>query len=147
MSVSSASVLSHLGCVATPWIVACHALLSMGFSRQAYWSGLPLPPPGIFPSQCLFSLSRLLHWQAGSLPLAPPDLLTALFNFQLEICNCVCNICLSALQGRNFPSKCITLCPNVPFPEFLFSAGFFVPTPNMDIMLAFYRLCLHNWTY
>ena len=30
----------------TPWAVACQAPLSMGFSRQEYWSGLPFPPPG-----------------------------------------------------------------------------------------------------
>ena len=30
----------------TPWIVAYQAPLSMGFSRQEYWSGLPCPPPG-----------------------------------------------------------------------------------------------------
>ena len=30
----------------TPWTVACQAPLSMGFSRQEYWSGLPCPPPG-----------------------------------------------------------------------------------------------------
>ena len=30
----------------TPWIVASQAPLSMGFSRQEYWSGLPLPSPG-----------------------------------------------------------------------------------------------------
>ena len=30
----------------TLWIVACQASLSMGFSRQEYWSGLPCPPPG-----------------------------------------------------------------------------------------------------
>ena len=31
----------------TLWIVACQALLSMGFSRQEYWSGLPcVVPPG-----------------------------------------------------------------------------------------------------
>ena len=29
-----------------PWTVACQALLSMGFSRQEYWSVLPLPTPG-----------------------------------------------------------------------------------------------------
>ena len=29
----------------TPWIVACQAPLSMGFSRQEYWSGLPFPSP------------------------------------------------------------------------------------------------------
>ena len=34
-----------------PWTVAHQAPLSMGFSRQEYWSGLPCPPPGIFPTQ------------------------------------------------------------------------------------------------
>ena len=32
--------------LATPWTVAHQALLSMGFSRQVYWSGLPFPSPG-----------------------------------------------------------------------------------------------------
>ena len=32
----------------TPWTVACQAPLSMEFSRQEYWSGLPFPSPGIF---------------------------------------------------------------------------------------------------
>ena len=34
---------------ATPWTMACQALLSMEFSRQEYWSGLPFPFPGYFP--------------------------------------------------------------------------------------------------
>ena len=33
----------------TPWTVARHAPLSMGFSRQEYWSGLPFPSPGDLP--------------------------------------------------------------------------------------------------
>ena len=33
----------------TPWSVACWAPLSMGFSRQEYFSGLPLPSPGDLP--------------------------------------------------------------------------------------------------
>ena len=33
----------------TPWTVACQAPLSMGFSRQEYWSGLPCTPPGELP--------------------------------------------------------------------------------------------------
>ena len=33
----------------TPWTVARQAPLSMGFSRQEYWSGLPCPPPGDLP--------------------------------------------------------------------------------------------------
>ena len=32
--------------LATPWTVACHAPLSMAFSRREYWSGLPFPSPG-----------------------------------------------------------------------------------------------------
>ena len=34
---------------ATPWNVAHQAPLSKGFSRQEYWSGSPLPPPGDLP--------------------------------------------------------------------------------------------------
>ena len=37
----------------TPWTVAHQAPLSMEFSRQEYWSGLPLPSPGNFPNQGL----------------------------------------------------------------------------------------------
>ena len=47
--------LSRVRLFATPWAVAYHVPLSMGFSRQKYWSGLPfrspedLPNPGIEP--------------------------------------------------------------------------------------------------
>ena len=37
--------LSHVWLVATPWTEAYQAPLSMGFSRQEYWSGVPLPSP------------------------------------------------------------------------------------------------------
>ena len=40
---------SHVRLLVTPWTVAHQAPLSMGFSRQEYWSGFPCPPPGIFP--------------------------------------------------------------------------------------------------
>ena len=33
----------------TPWVTAHQAPLSMGFSRQEYWSGLPFPSPGDLP--------------------------------------------------------------------------------------------------
>ena len=52
----SACTLSHAGLSVTPWIVAHQASLSLGFSRQEYWSGLPspssgdLPDPGIEPT-------------------------------------------------------------------------------------------------
>ena len=35
--------------LATPWTVACQAPLSMGFSWQECWSGLPFPSPGDLP--------------------------------------------------------------------------------------------------
>ena len=50
-----AQSLNYVQLSATPWTVACQAPLSMGFSRQKYWSGLPfsllgdLPNPGIEP--------------------------------------------------------------------------------------------------
>ena len=34
----------------TPWAAACQAPLSMGFSKQEYWSELPFPSPGDFPN-------------------------------------------------------------------------------------------------
>ena len=37
-------LLSRVWLFATPWTAACQALPSMEFSRQEYWSGLPLPP-------------------------------------------------------------------------------------------------------
>ena len=40
------SVLSHIWLFVTPRTVAHQAPLSMGFSRQEYWSGVPLPSPG-----------------------------------------------------------------------------------------------------
>ena len=36
--------------LATPQTVACQAPLSMGFSRQEYWNGLPFPSPGDLPN-------------------------------------------------------------------------------------------------
>ena len=69
-------VLSHFSCIqrfATLWTVARQAPLSMGLSRQEYWSRLPFPSPGDLPIQeSNPRLLRLLHWPAGSLPLAPP---------------------------------------------------------------------------
>ena len=44
-----ACVLSHVWLFATPWTVACQTPLSMGFSRQEYWSRLPFPPPEDLP--------------------------------------------------------------------------------------------------
>ena len=44
-----AELLNCIQLFKTPWTVACQAPLSMGFSRQEYWSGLPVPSPGALP--------------------------------------------------------------------------------------------------
>ena len=41
--------LSHVRLFVTPWIVAYQAPLSIGFSRQEYWNGLPFLSPGTLP--------------------------------------------------------------------------------------------------
>ena len=43
------SLFSRVQLFATPWTVACQAPLSVGFSRQEYWSELLCPPPGDLP--------------------------------------------------------------------------------------------------
>ena len=86
-----------------PWTTACQAPLSMGFSRQEYWSGLSspssgdLPDPGTEPA----SIHACLHWQAGSLPLAPPGK-------PLLLNTCECLFCAKyqriPSQTRNSPT-------------------------------------------
>ena len=60
-------LLSHVQLFGTPWTVAFQAPLSMGFSRQEYWSVLPFPLPRDLPDPRLKLC--LLYWQADSLPL------------------------------------------------------------------------------
>ena len=53
-----------------PWTVAYQAPLSMGFSRQEYWSGLLFPFPGDLPDPGIEPRSPTL--QADALPSEPP---------------------------------------------------------------------------
>ena len=66
-------VCQSLSCVClfvTPWTVAHQAPLSMGISRQEYWSGMPCPSPGDLPDPGIETGSPSL--QADSLPSEPP---------------------------------------------------------------------------
>ena len=82
------------------WTVACQAPLSMAFSRQEYWSGLPCPPPENLPNPGIEPTSVcLLCCQAGSLPLVPPGkpLSLSLYIYiyiHTYICVCVYNLYL-----------------------------------------------------
>ena len=64
----SACVLSHFSRVqlfVTLWTIAHQAPLSMGFSRQEYWSGLPCPPPGDLPDPGIEPVSLMSPALAG----------------------------------------------------------------------------------
>ena len=63
--------LSRARLFATPWTAALQAPLSMRFSRQGYWSGLPFPSPGDLPNPGIEPGSPNLL-QADSLPSEPP---------------------------------------------------------------------------
>ena len=54
----------------TSWTVAHQAPLSIEFSRQEFWSGLPFPPPGDLPDPRIELMSPAL--QADSLPSEQP---------------------------------------------------------------------------
>ena len=51
------SPFSRVQLFVTLWTIACQAPLSMGFSMQDYWSGLPFPTPGNLPNPRIESTS------------------------------------------------------------------------------------------
>ena len=64
--------LSRVRLFAIPWTVVYQASLSMGFSRQEYWSGLPFPSPGDLPDPGIKPRSPAL--QGDALPSEPPGI-------------------------------------------------------------------------
>ena len=65
---------SRVQLFATPWTVARQAPLSLGFSRQEYWSGWPFPSPGDLPIPGIRPTSLTPPTLTGSsLPLTPPE--------------------------------------------------------------------------
>ena len=56
---------SHVQLFVTPLTVAHQALLSMEFSRQEYWSGLPFPTPGDLPDSGMKPMSLVSPALAG----------------------------------------------------------------------------------
>ena len=60
--------LSRVQLFVTPWTEVSQAPLSMRFSKQEYWSGLPFPPPGDLPDPGIKPMPPAL-W-ADSLPLS-----------------------------------------------------------------------------
>ena len=101
--------MKSLSCVqlfATPWTVAHQAPLSMGFSRQEYWSGLPFPFPGDLPDPGIEPRSPALRADAspsepsGKQKLLPNlcyiSVLTPSVSFSFLFC---CSVDKSCLTG------------------------------------------------
>ena len=96
----------------TEWTVAWHAPLSMGLSKQEYWSGLPWLLQGIFPTQGLnLHLLRLLHCKQilyGWVQTASP-----LCCMQPDSLSCLLEAVFSGLQRYCLlGSKSLTLLPS-----------------------------------
>ena len=90
-----AQSLSRVRLFETSGTVASQDPLSIAFSRQECWHGLPFPIPGIFlTQQSNLHLLHLLHWQEDSLPLRPlgSPYYVSLFN------------CLSSLKPSCLPT-------------------------------------------
>ena len=78
-------VLSCIQLFATPWTIACQAPLSLEFSKQEYWSGLPFPSPGDLPDPGIKPGSPVLQRDClpSNLPGKPQVVLWRL-NFNLR---------------------------------------------------------------
>ena len=68
----------------TPWTIARQDPLYTGLSRQEHWSWLPCLPPGDLPNPGIEppGILHLLHWQVGSLPLAPHGKPQIIYKFE-----------------------------------------------------------------
>ena len=95
---------SHVWLLATPWTVACQAPLSMGFSRQEYWSGLPflspddLPDPRIEPASPALAGGFFYHWATREAPKY-----TAAAAKSLQSCPTLCDPIDGSPPGSPFP--------------------------------------------
>ena len=85
----------------TPWAVAHQAPLSMGFSRQEYWSGLPFPSWGDLPNPGIEFQS--LAWQADSLLTKLPGKLHVSLSVQF-----------SSVVAQSCPTLCDPMNPSTP---------------------------------
>ena len=80
-------LLSHVQLFGTLWIVTCQALLSMEFSRQEYWGGLPFPTPRDLPDPETEPVAPESPVSADELfttaPPGKPTLVLHVFNYHL----------------------------------------------------------------
>ena len=89
------SCFSHVLFFATLWTVVYQAPLSMGFSKQEYWSGLPCPPPGDLPNSGIEPTSLVSPALAGGFfTTEPPEKPTLRLLLLLSHFTCV-RLCMT----------------------------------------------------
>ena len=114
-------MLSHFSCIRlfeTPWTVAPQAPLSMGVSRQEYWSVLPCLPPGDLPNPEIEHTSLMFPalpgrffptsatWEAPNAWVTCLEMLNAGHCIAGYVCACVCVcVCVCTHQWTLSPSK------------------------------------------
>ena len=90
----------------TPWTVARQAPLSMGFSRQEYWSGVPFPPPGDLPDPGIESRLKI-EFAGGFLISESPGnswvCLAVTAAKSLQLCPTLCDPIDGSLPGSAIP--------------------------------------------
>ena len=91
LSTPCAQSLSPVWLFVTPWTVACQALLSIGFSQQEYWSGLPFPPPGNLPEWGIEPMSPVLTGRFFSTVPSGESLVIQFSSVQLLSCIWLCD--------------------------------------------------------
>ena len=80
--ISESEIAQSCPTLCNPWTVAHQAPLSMGFSRQEYWSGLPFPSPGDLPNPGIKPRSPTLH--ADALTSAPPGSVVNIYSSSIH---------------------------------------------------------------
>ena len=94
---------------AMPWIEAHQAPLSMGFSRQESWSGLPCPPPGDLPNPGIepaFLPSPALGGGVFSTRITWEALISSQMDF---IFKCHCSVNLSSISENQVKGSAYTM--------------------------------------
>ena len=106
------SCFSHVGFFATPWTAAHQDPLSVGFSRQKDWSGLPFPPPGDLPDPGIeLESSAFPALQADSSPLSHQGSFTDNSGFSQVFSPSCCSVsvvCSVVCPTLCNPMDCIT---------------------------------------